>query len=448
MKIPENIISAINTLGGTIYEVGGAVRDSFLGISDHKDHDYLVTGIPIGDLISLLKPFGKVDQVGKSFGVIKLTVGKDTYDIALPRVEKSTGQRHRDFDVQTDHTLPVETDLARRDFTINAIAVKLLPGGESEIIDPFNGQQAIAEKRISVVFPEAFQEDPLRMMRAVQFAARFNFRVDDKTHQLMIQNAHLISHVSPERIFMEIEKLMTRSEFPADAFRLMHSTGLLYIMFCELANTVGVEQPNKWHELDVFNHIMAALNSVPSTKLHVRLAALFHDIGKPGTYTNDNGEVHFYGHDIEGARIAEVVLNRWKAPNDLIHKVVTLVRNHMFTAGFDFTPKATRRLIAKVGENLIYDLIDLRIGDRIASGKPLLAMGKIGNLKRLVEAELADPAFSIRNLNINGNQIMQELDIPPGPKVGEILQALLEQVMDDPSLNATNTLLNIAQNLV
>ena len=439
-------VKFITDAGGHVYEVGGAVRDAIIaereGVAlEPKDRDYVVTGIPIEDLIKLLKTIGEVDLVGKSFGVLKFRPDgkKDVYDIALPRIEVSTGEGHRDFNVNFDHNLSIEEDLVRRDFTINALAVDLDSG---ETINPYNGIADIDNKIIRIVFPDAFKEDPLRLLRAVQFAARFKFRIDRETFYAMKADAHGIDHISGERIFIEIEKIMVKAEFPSIAFKLMKDTGLLRRIFPELQNCVGVAQPAKFHSQDVFGHILHAVDSVPSTKLHVRMAALFHDIAKPETRSDDNGEIHFINHEHQAKKHIHAVLNRWRAPGDLIDKVNNLVWNHMFDATFDMSRRAIRRLINRVGEDLIHDLIDLRIGDRLASGKAFLSMGKIGRMREIVEEELAEPAFSVKHLAIDGHDLI-EMNLKPGPVFKEILNSLLEMVMDDPSLNEKEKLKDI-----
>ena len=436
-------VRLITEAGGRVYEVGGAVRDRLIaeyeGVAlEPKDRDFVVTGVPINDLIKILRQIGDLDLVGQSFGVIKFRPDgkKDSFDIALPRREKSTGEGHRDFEVDFDHNLPILEDLGRRDFTINALALDL---ETDELIDPFSGREHIQKGLIDAVFVNAFKDDPLRMLRAVQFAARFKFRIEQTTFDYIRQDARLIKTVSGERIFEEIKKIMDKAEFPSIAFKLMRDTGLLQHIFPELQNTVGVSQPAKFHSQDVFGHILHAVDSVPSTKLHIRLAALFHDIAKPQTRSDVDGEIHFYQHEHAAEPIIRRVLGRWRAPNDLTNQVVRLVYNHMFDATFDMSRRAIRRLINRVGDDLIHDLIDLRIGDRLASGKAFLSMGKIGRLREIVDEELAEPAFSVKHLNIDGHDLIK-MGLEPGPIFKDILNSLLELVMDDPSLNTNEKL--------
>jgi len=432
----KNAQAEIYDNGGTIYIVGGALRDDIIGISDIKDKDYVITGIDMESLISILSKHGNTDFVGKSFGVIKFTSFNETVDIALPRLEKSTGDNHTDFTVHYDHNMPIEKDLGRRDFSINAMAFDIKT---DTLIDPYDGMEMIQNKTIRHIYDGAFVEDPLRMMRAMQFASRLKFKISADTARSITKNKELINSVSGERILCEIEKILTKSEFPSIAFNAMKDTGLLEYVIPPLHKTIGVSQPLKFHNLDVYGHITHAIDSAMSTKLHVRMAALFHDVGKPVTYTNENGEVHFFGHENVGSTMASNILRKWHASDKLIHDVTTLIKNHMFDITFETSDRSARRLINRVGEELIYDLIDLRIGDRLASGKPFLSMGKIARFRDMVDSELAEPAFSLQHLCVDGNDLI-EMGLKPGPMFRTILHDMLELVLDDKKLNDKETL--------
>ena len=252
------VIEALHDAGGEVYEVGGPVRDELMG-RESKDHDYLVRHLSVKQIQNLLEPFGTVTLIGRSFGVVKFTPHGEraaTVDIALPRKEMSTGEGHRDFEVDFDPELAVEDDLGRRDFTINAMARNLNDG---KIIDPFNGQKDLKERTLRQVFHDAFKEDPLRLMRAVQFAARLNLKIEDKTWEAMREHAPLIKTVSKERIAEEIGKLMT-AEKPSHGFRLMRDCGLLKHVLPELEAIVGIDQ-NKQPGEDVFDHTMRVLDA-------------------------------------------------------------------------------------------------------------------------------------------------------------------------------------------
>ncbi len=271
-------IDSILAAGGKVYQVGGVVRDTLLGETEHKDHDYLVTGIAQEQLAKLLSEHGSIDFVGESFGVFKFKPNGhkgEPLDIALPRKEVSTGDGHRDFEAQCDPNLSVEDDLGRRDFTINAMAIELPDGN---IIDPFGGQEDLAKRQIKLVFPEAFKEDPLRMLRAVQFAARLKFWVHEDTLESIRQHANKITTVSGERVFEELKKILLLAELPSRAFRLMKDAGLLKLLFPELHRCLRVQPPRKFRITELNDHILCVVDSVPSVKLHVRLAAMFHDI--------------------------------------------------------------------------------------------------------------------------------------------------------------------------
>jgi tRNA nucleotidyltransferase (CCA-adding enzyme) len=281
---------------GKLFEVGGSVRDSLIDPDiEIKDRDYLVTGIPYDQLADILRDFGRVDLVGKSFGVIKFTQRgtNSTVDVVIPRKELSTGTAHRDFQVDFDPGLPIEEDLKRRDFTINAIA-RAIPSGE--IIDPFGGRRDIEAKTIRIVFSDSIVEDPLRTLRGAQFAARFEFEIEPETLRKMKEAAHLIDTISPERISEELNKMLLKADKPSIGFRYLLEIGVLERIMPYLARCVGVEQPGGYHRWDVFDHTMVCVDNSPK-KLNVRLACLFHDLGKPATREIVEDGATFYGHD-------------------------------------------------------------------------------------------------------------------------------------------------------
>lgn len=440
-------IEKIHQAGGEVFEVGGSVRDSLLD-RPVKDHDLLVRKISLSELKKLLAPMGRVLEVGKSFGVLKFTprdLGVE-YDIALPRMERSTGQGHRDFDVQFDENLPVEFDLQRRDFTINALARSLKDG---KLLDPFGGEKDLREHRLRQVFKESFVEDPLRLLRAVQFAARFNLNVEPVTLAALKENAPLIVSVSPERIIEEIGKLMT-AEKPSVGFYLMKETGLLPHLFPELQRTIGVEQPNK-RSGDVFDHTMKVLDASRSCAdldspgdLEIMFASLFHDIGKPDTiaYSPDKGRITFHGHQVVSTRMARRWMKRYHANMLGIdpENVLNLVYHHMFETKSFFTDKAIRRFIHKVGKDLIFKLVDLRIADKKGGAFPNKLKGVL-DLKQRIHAELEKkPPFGPKDLALNGYDLM-DLGYPRGPVMGKILKELVELVLDDPALNTRESLI-------
>ena len=442
----QNLIDEILS-AGNIFEVGGCVRDAIMGIGkDEKDRDYLVTNISFDKLVAILKKYGHVDLVGKSFGVIKFTTSPNgdgrsyTYDIALPRREYSIGSGHRDFKVDFDHTLPIEKDLERRDFTVNAIARNMKT---DKLIDPFGGQDDIKHGVIRMLKSDTFQDDPLRMLRAVQFATRFEFEIEPQTYQAIRDNVELIETISPERIAEELNKLLEKSSRPSGGFRLLKETGLLEKIMPEMAVTYEVEQPGGFHVYDVFTHSILTVDHLPAHNLALRYAGLFHDIAKPQTKFVENGLAHFYGHDARGADTAEAILTRLRYSHNLISDVVTLIKGHMFTP--EVTDKGLRRLIRRIGENLIYDLLELRRADVSAQG-----MGnqtpEIDELEQRIRAELDKKVpLGVGQLDIDGEIVMREFGLPQSPQVGEVLNYLLELVLDDPEKNKQDILIEQAR---
>lgn len=440
----DEIIKAILEKG-KIYEVGGTVRDKYISpILPDKDKDYLVTGIPMEDLCSLLRNFGKVDLVGKSFGVIKFLPyekydGEGVFDIALPRKEYSTGLGHKDFKVEFDHNLRVEDDLSRRDFTINAMAEDL---ATKELIDPLNGRKDIKKRLICITHPNSFKDDPLRMLRAVQFAARFEFELEEKTYLSLCENVDLISTVSAERIQEELNKLLLKAKYPSTGFRLMQRTGLLKKILPELEVGVRVDQPGGYHANDVFEHSIQTVDYAPR-ELVIRLSSLFHDISKPECRELTEDGSTFYGHDKKGARVTKRILERLRYSNEVTEKVTLLVDKHMFTTGV--TDKGVRRLIRKMGQELVFSLLDLRRADVVAQGKGGNTRD-VDELEEKIRLELEKkPPFGLKDLDVNGNDIMNKFNLPPSPLIGQILNHLLEMVLDDPDLNKKERLLKEAE---
>lgn len=433
---------------GHIYEVGGCVRDSLMNRAvEMKDRDYLVTGIPFERLRQILLKFGRVDLVGRSFGVIKFTPSKTyeksptpvTYDVSLPRAETSTGLAHTDFDVDFDPNLPVEKDLLRRDFSINAMARSL---ADDSIIDPFGGQIDIDNKTIRIVSENSFTDDPLRMLRAVQFAARFEFDIEPLTFKSMQNNAHLIESISPERIAEELNKMLLLAEKPSIGFRLMEKSGILEYIIPELLPTVGCEQPGGFHAHDVFEHTMHIIDACPPG-LALRLAALFHDITKPKHKRATDTGASFYGHEGSGAKVARKVMKRLRYSNELINDTALLVDRHMFTT--EVGPKGLRRFIRRIGQRLIPDLLNLRRADVIAQG-----MGgtteDVDEMEKAIQDEIDRKSpFGRADLKIDGSDLRREFGMDESPLIGEVIEFLLEKVLDNPEDNTSEILLKYAR---
>ncbi|MFH1357463.1 MAG: CCA tRNA nucleotidyltransferase [bacterium] len=448
-----SFIQKIIDAGGVPYLVGGCVRDQLLQRAI-KDFDIVVRLIDLPDLIAVLKTCGHYNQVGKAFGVIKFIPKENPeleIDVALPRKEFSTGLGHKDFQVQSDPTLSLDIDLGRRDFTINAMARSLQ---DDDLVDPYLGAQDLKQKLIKTVFPNSFVEDPLRMLRAVQFAARFDFTIDPQTQEEMKQHAALIKTVSPERIVIEINKLFD-AKTPSTGFHIMRDTELLPLVFPDIERLIGVKQPKKENE-DVFDHTMRVLDATQNAEeietigdKQLMYTALFHDTGKPKTRREDEktGDISFYNHQLISAGIAGRWFREYKATSAGISpkKICHLIKHHMFeTTHFNNNDKALRRFISKVGVKNIFDLIDFRIADKKGGRFPKKVYG-ILQLRENIRKEMAKkPPFTGKDLALNGHDIM-ELGFTAGPIIGDIQRFLVDKVLDDPELNTKEGLARLIE---
>lgn len=427
---------------GDLYLVGGVVRDHLLGVKEGSpDTDYIVCRIPYEEVVGILKGFGKTNLVGKSFGVIKFDAPEGwTVDISLPRTESSTGAGHRDFDVLSDETLPVEKDLERRDFTINSMAFHL---GKGRIVDPLGGQEDLGKRILRVNRASSFIEDPLRILRGIQFMARFSFEIEEKTRALMEEHRDLLPSVSPERTREELNKLIL-SPKPSEGFVFMHETGILPLVLPELDGTWGISQ-NEFHPDDVFFHSIKSCDAaVP--RLEVRWSALLHDLGKPDSKKEVEGRTVFYGHQDESAEIARAVLGRLRFSKDFVSIVVHLIRYHMFNITEEWTDGALRRFLSKLGPENIEDLLALRIADMRSRDEEVeeqVAWVR-GELQRIIDS---DAALKRTDLAVNGKDVINVLGLEPGEKVGEVLQSLLDMVIDEPDLNDRERLFEILEGM-
>lgn len=451
----EKFLEPLFQAGAEIYEVGGTIRDRLLGLP-HKDKDLLIRNLSIEKITALLKPYGKLAFVGKTFGVLKFTPHLDpatTFDLALPRKEISTGPGHRDFQVEYDPELPIEEDLQRRDFTINAMAFNLQT---QKLIDPAGGQNDLKNKILRQVFPQAFEEDPLRLIRAVQFAARLDLTIEAGTLAAMQEQAGLITTVSEERIIEEIDKLFLAPQ-PSKGFEWMRSTGLLKKIFPELEALIDIAQDKRPGD-DVYQHTLRVLDAArgdPYLKypgdLELMFAALFHDVGKAKTqrYDQSKGRIVFYSHQIVSKRICHHWLKKMKATTIGLNPdhVEKLVYHHMFETKSYFTDKAIRRFIQKVGPDLIFKLLDLRLADNRGGKHPRSIKGVLRMRERVTEILSQKPPFGPKDLAIRGHDLMA-LDIPEGPQIGKILKQLVEMVLDEPKLNTKDQLLAIVKERV
>lgn len=435
MELPKEIQSIISRMeagGFEAYVVGGSVRDFLMG-KIPKDWDLTTDALP--EKIQSLFPRSFYNNTFGTVTVINDEAGDEslkTVEITTYRTEAGySDSRHPD---QVSFTPNLEEDLKRRDFTINAMALRPTDGGE-EIVDLFGGKQDLSQKLIKAVGnpDERFGEDALRMMRAVRFAVQLGFEIEKKTFASIKRNARNLGKISQERIRDELQKIIL-SDDPARGVELLRESGLLRHIIPELEAGIGISQ-NRHHIYTIYEHSIRTLKECPSNKLEVRLAALLHDIAKPQTKAGEGPDSTFYNHDYVGAKITEKILRRLKFPAKTVEKTALLVKNHMFYYNTGEVSEAgVRRLIARVGRENLKDLIDLRIADRLGSGTPKGKPYKLRHLEYLIEKVSRDP-ISPKMLKINGQDIMDLLQIEPGPKVGAILKVLLAEIIEDPAKN-------------
>ncbi len=434
--IPEEVLGVINGLekaGFEAYIVGGCVRDLLIGKTP-KDWDVTTNATP--EKIQEIFPDTFYEN---NFGTVGVEI-KDTEDERLKVVEVTpyrlettySNNRHPD---QVYFSEKLEDDLKRRDFTMNAIAYNPTKG---EILDAYKGIEAIKDKIIKAVgnAEERFKEDALRILRAVRFSTQHGFVIENETMIAMQKNVDLLGKISSERIRDEFIKILS-SENPIIGIVTCQKLGILKYIIPELEIGIGVKQ-NGGHIYDVFEHNLRTMQHAADKDwpLHIRLAGLLHDIAKPHTreWSKEKNDYTFYGHEVVGSKITKKICERLKLGNELTDKVTKLVRYHMFFSDTDqITLSAVRRLVAKVGADNVWDLIDLRICDRIGMGRPKEEPYRLRKFESMIEEVMRDP-INVGMLKIDGNRL-KEMGYKPGPRMGWTLHALLEEVLDDPAKN-------------
>lgn len=428
-----SVCLALTDAGYQAYVVGGAVRDCLRGLTP-KDWDIATDALP--DQVEQLFP--QTTPTGKRFGTITVVHKNQQIEVTTLREEGRYTDRRRPESVS--YTDSILKDLQRRDFTCNAIAFDTK---NNRYIDPHKGISDIRHKRLRAVGQASarFQEDPLRILRLIRFVATLKFTPDEKCLQAI--HPQSLSAVSWERIRDEWSKLLLANhiEYP---FELMYTTGILKQIVPELADCAQVYQGTR-HRYDVLGHLIKTAEAI-KPELHLRLAALFHDIAKPTTKRENNSELSFHGHDRDGAEMTRVILSRFRYSKQEIAHVATLVRWHMFTIQPHSTDKAIRRFIAKVGRAHIFDLLELRRADMVTMRiNPRQALDYGRNLQaRINEVLTRDHIFTVSDLAVNGRDLMEAFSLKPGPLVGKLLSHLLEQVLEDPECNQKDQLRNLA----
>ncbi|MGI6466418.1 MAG: CCA tRNA nucleotidyltransferase [Sphaerochaetaceae bacterium] len=422
--------------GFSIYIVGGAVRDYLLS-HDNGDYDFATDALPK----DVKKLFRTVIPTGIKHGTVTVVYKKVHYEVTTFRSDGTYLDHRRPKDVKFISSL--KEDLSRRDFTINALAVDPSNG---EIIDYHGGLGDLKNKVIKAIGEreKRFEEDALRIMRGCRFASQLNFTIEDQSLLAMAHHVKNLKNVSNERIRDEIVRII-KTDRPSVGFLALKSCNALDVILPELNATVDFEQKG-YHLLNLFEHSLVACDAVDKTYPLVRLAALLHDLGKITTKNiGPEGEVTFYNHDKESTKIAKNILGRLKFSNEEISTVLNLVNNHMFNYESSWTDGAVRRFINRVGLKNIDDLFILRRADRFAINGSTNFSDLVEFKKRIENVLEKSNALSLKDLSINGEQLAK-LGIPRGPKMGLILNYLLEAVLDDPSQNTYESLKTIAIN--
>ena len=422
------------------YLVGGAVRDELLGI-DSKDADFVVPGVDYAGLRRALEPHGRVED----FEVAGRRVGARLYprddhvraaapagiEFAPPRAERSTGPGRHDFEIVADAGLSIADDMARRDFTVNAIARRL---ETNELVDPFDGQADLRNRVLRAVSKRSFAEDPLRIVRGLRLVSQVGLTPDPETLEQMRGEAGSVGLVSGERLGDELGKLLLGSQ-PAAALRLARDTGVLTALLPELTATIGFEQKSERQHLPLDEHTFEVVQAVADAHagLAVRLAALLHDAGKPG----ENGK-----HAARSAQLAEQALERLRYPTRLRNYVVHLIRAHSFPEeGID--ERFARRFLREHGDELAFDLVVHKQADLSAKRAAPEEHAAVARLQELLEQERERP-HRLEDLAVDGSDLIG-LGYSEGPELGRVLDALLDAVVDDPSLNTREQLLERAR---
>jgi tRNA nucleotidyltransferase/poly(A) polymerase len=445
LNIPEvvtRVTQQIEQAGFEAFLVGGCVRDHFMGLTP-KDYDITTNATPE----QIIAVFGEDKTFyDNAFGTVGVKTESEepflkVIEVTPYRLESGySDNRHPD---QVQFSQNIKDDLSRRDFTINAIAYSISQG---HIIDLYDGIKDIEEKRIKTVGnPDTrFKEDALRLLRAIRFAAQLDFTIDSETFNSIYVNHETLKNVSRERIRDEFIKLIM-SNNPANGIFLLLQSKLLPYISEDLVKAVNVSQNKGGHKYDVFEHIVRSMQYAADQNysLEIRIAALFHDIAKPHTKRESNGKTTFFGHEVVGERVTRVTLDNLKFSRETVDYICMLVRWHMFFSDPDqITLTAVRRMLARVGETAMWDLIKIRHCDRIGSGRPNANPYRLRKYVSMVEEALKAPV-SLKMLKVDGVLLMKH-GFAPGKQLGNVLYALFEEVLENPDKNTEEYLVTRA----
>lgn len=434
------VLDALTRDGGEAVLVGGCVRDVVRGEAP-ADWDIATSWPP--EAVAERFPGSTWEN---AFGTVTVIHpgGEAGIEVTTYRVEAGYRDQRRPDSVRWGSSL--REDLARRDFTINAMA--WLPdegsAGSGRLVDPFDGAADLEAGLLRAVgdADARFNEDALRLVRGVRLASRFDLRLDPMTEAAIRRHAQDAAGLSGERVRDELLRILAGAAPPSRAFLLLERLGLLAVLLPELAALRGVPQAKPLAG-DALDHSLRAADALPASDPLLRLAGLLHDLGKATTL----GEGHFLQHEQEGERLAGQVMLRLRAPRTDLTRVGRLVLQHMFTYSPDWTDAAVRRFVRRVGADLLPNLFALRAADDQASGIQDPATGGWGELRRRSEAAIASDPLEAKHLAVTGDDLVVELGIGPGPVIGRLLAALLEEVLEDPTLNSRDRLLDLARSM-
>jgi poly(A) polymerase/tRNA nucleotidyltransferase (CCA-adding enzyme) len=433
LKIPR-IVSDFSSYffqaGHQCYLVGGAVRDMLMG-RKVQDFDIATDAFP-EDVTGI---FRRVIPTGIKHGTVTVLFKGTRFEVTTFRIDREYGDRRRPDSVIFSPS--IEEDLKRRDFTINAMAYDLR---EHRLLDPHAGRKDLRAGIIRAIGDplQRFQEDGLRPIRACRFAAQLDFTIEEHTFATIPKSIDTVKQVSAERIRDELIRIL-EAPAPSIGFTLLNDCGILQLIMPELIACREVS-PGELHRYDLYHHLLYTCDAAPRDSLVVRLAALLHDLGKPRT------KVPFHRHEELSARLAEKILRRLRFPNHVVKRVSHLVAQHMFHYEESWSDAAVRRFVARIGMENIADILSLRRADQLAMvGERFVSTSLIALEKRIEDVLGKDRILSLKDLAVNGDDLIRELEIPRGPKIGIILNALLESVLDDPQQNERERLLKIAR---